>query len=110
MKTPKLLGEIEDAAARQLTTLLRAGRKQYDRFMTSAGKVSDKTAQRRYIRAAEQTIDAAEEIIAQMRKRIKAARKSLTGPAKKKRKTKPSAKKTVKRPARRALKKRKTRH
>jgi hypothetical protein len=110
MKTPKLLGNVEHRAGRQLTLLLRAARKQYARFMHTAEKVSDKAAQRRYIRAAEQTIDSAEKIIAQLRKRIVAARKSLTGGAKKKRKvkTKTKAKRTVKK-ASRALKKRKTR-
>lgn len=114
MKTPKLLGDIEHTAARQLTLLLRAGRKQYDRFMSSAEKVSDKAAQRRYIRAAEQTIDSAEKIIAQLRSRVSAARKSLIGgsAATKKRKAKKTAKRAVKRAARKtkgALKKRKTR-
>ncbi len=104
MKTPKLLGEIEHKAGRQLTLLLGAARKQYNRFMNTAEKASDKAAQRRYIRAAEQTIDSAEKIIAQLRKRIAAARKSLTGGAKKKRKVK----RTVKTKAKRALKKRKT--
>ncbi len=104
MKTPKLLGELEHSAGRQLTLLLRAGRKQYDRFMHSAEKVSDKMAQRRYIRAAEQTIDSAEKIIAQLRKRIVAAQKSLTGgAAKKKRKVKTK----TRRVAKRALKRKK---
>ena len=110
MKTPKLLGDIEHRAGRQLTLLLRAGRKQYDRFMNSAEKVSDKAAQRRYIRAAEQTIDQAEKIIVQLRKRIGAAQKSLTGGARQKKrkvktttKAKRAAKKTVKKTAKRAL-------
>ena len=114
MKTPKLLGEIEQKAGRQLTLLLRVARKQYGRFMHSAEKVSDKAAQRRYIRAAEQTIDSAEKIITQLRKRIVAARKSLTGgTAKKKRKVKSKVKNKAKRvtkKASRTLKKRKTRH
>ncbi|MDI1345147.1 MAG: hypothetical protein PSV22_13740 [Pseudolabrys sp.] len=116
MKTPKLLGDIEHTAARQLTLLLRAGRKQYDRFMNSAEKVTDRAAQRRYIRAAEQTIDSAEKIIAQLRKRISAAQKSLTGGStankKRKVKTKTKAKRAVKRLAKRttvARRKRKTR-
>ena len=79
MKTPKLLGQVEHRAGRQLNLLLGAARKQYDRFMHSAEKVSDKAAQRRYIRAAERTIDSAEKIIVQLRKRIAAAKKSLTG-------------------------------
>jgi hypothetical protein len=111
MKTPKLLGDIEHTAARQLTLLLRAGRKQYDRFMNSAEKVTDKAAQRRYIRAAEQTIDSAEKIIVQLRKRISAAQKSLTGGARKKKrkvKTKTKAKRAVKKLGKRTLKKRKT--
>lgn len=108
MKTPKLLGDIEHTAARQLTLLLRAGRKQYDRFMSSAEKVSDKAAQRRYIRAAEQTIDSAEKIIAQLRKRVSAARKSLTGGVRKKKrkvKTRTKAKRAVKRTAKKAARK-----
>jgi predicted metal-dependent phosphoesterase TrpH len=114
MKTPKIVGEIEHRAGRQLNLLLGAARKQYDRFMNTAEKASDKAAQRRYIRAAEQTIDSAEKIIAQLRKRIAAAQKSLTGGArKKKRKVKARAKRAVKRlakkVAKRALKKRKTR-
>ena len=97
MKTPKLLGQVEHRAGRQLNLLLGAARKQYDRFMHSAEKVSDKAAQRRYIRAAEQTIDSAEKIIDQLRKRIVAAKKSLTGGArKKKRKVKGLAKKALK--------------
>lgn len=107
MKTPKIVGEIEHRAGRQLNLLLGAARKQYNRFMNTAEKASDKAAQRRYIRAAEQTIDSAEKIIAQLRKRIAAAQKSLTGGARKK-KRKVTAK--VKRKAKRALKKRKTRH
>jgi ABC-type transporter Mla subunit MlaD len=113
MKTPKLLGDIEHTAARQLTLLLRAGRKQYDRFMNSAEKVTDRAAQRRYIRAAEQTIDSAEKIIAQLRKRISAAQRSLMGGgAKKKRKvkkrkvkTKTMAKRAVKRTVKKAARK-----
>lgn len=113
MKTPKLLGELEHKAGRQLTLLLRTARKQYDRFLHSAEKVSDKAAQRRYVRAAEQTIDSAEKIIAQLRKRITAAKNSLTGgTARKKRKvktkTKTKAKRAVKKAAQRALRKRKT--
>lgn len=111
MKTPKLLGEIEHTAARQLTLLLRAGRKQYNRFMHSAEKVTDKAAQRRYIRAAEQTIDQAEEIIVQLRKRIVAAQRSLMGgPVRKKtrkvkRKVKAKVKRAVKRTAKKAARK-----
>ena len=109
MKTPKVLGQIEHKAGRQLTLLLNVARKQYDRFMHSAEKVSDKAAQRRYIRAAEQTIDSAEKIVAQLRKRIAAAKKSLTGGAsRKKRKEKSKVKRTVGKTAKRALKKRKT--
>ena len=96
--------------------LQRAARKQYGRFMHSAEKVSDKAAQRRYIKAAEQTIDSAEKIIAQLRKRVAAAQKSLTGgTAKKKRKVKTKVKQKAKRAvkttvkkASHALKKRKT--
>jgi flagellar biosynthesis chaperone FliJ len=104
MKTPKLLGELEHKAGRQLTLILRAARKQYGRFMHSAEKVSDKAAQRRYIRAAEQTIDSAEKIIAQLRKRVASARKSLTGgPARNKtRMVKQKANRTVKKTARKA--------
>ncbi|MDO8875017.1 MAG: hypothetical protein Q8M24_23735 [Pseudolabrys sp.] len=109
MKTPKLLGEIEHRAGRQLTLLLGAARKQYDRFMHSAEKVSDKAAQRRYIRAVEQTIDQAEEIIAQLRKRIGAAQRSLMGGgAKNKRKVKKrkvKAKTKAKRAVKRTVKK-----
>ena len=106
MKTPKLLGEVEHRAGRQLTLLLRAARKQYARFMHTAEKVSDKAAQRRYIRAAEQTIDSAEKIIAQLRKRIAAARKSLTGGgAKKKRKVKSKVNRTAKRAVKKAARK-----
>jgi ABC-type transporter Mla subunit MlaD len=102
MKTPKLLGQVEHRAGRQLNLLLSAARKQYDRFMHSAEKVSDKAAQRRYIRAAEQTIDSAEKIIAQLRKRIAAAKKSLTGGGRKKKRNIKKAKRTVKRAARKA--------
>ena len=106
MKTPKLLGEVEHRAGRQLNLLLAVARKQYDRFMYSAEKVSDKAAQRRYIRAAEQTIDSAEKIIVQLRKRIAAAKKSLTGgAAKKKRKVKTKAKRTVKRAEKKSARK-----
>ena len=110
MKTPKLLGEIEHRAGRQLTLLLRAARKQYGRFIHTAEKVSDKAAQRRYIRAAEQTIDSAEKIITQLRKRIAAAQKSLIGGGvKKKRKVKSKvkrkARKAVKRPVKKAARK-----
>lgn len=106
MKTPKLLGEIEHRAGRQLTLLLRAARKQYGRFMHTAEKVSDRAAQRRYIRAAEQTIDSAEKIITQLRKRIAAAQKSLIGGGvKKKRKVKRKARKAVKRPVKKAARK-----
>jgi hypothetical protein len=84
MKTPKIVGDIEHRAGRQLNSLLGAARKQYDRFMHTAEKASDKAAQRRYIRAAESTIDSAEKIISQLRKRIAAARKSLTGGTRKK--------------------------
>lgn len=113
MKTPTLLGTVEQKAGRQLTLILGAARRQYDRFMHTAEKASDKAAQRRYIRAAEQTIDSAEKIIVQLRKRIAAARKSLTGgTAKKKRKVKRTVKSKVKRAvkkvAKRTLKKRKT--
>ncbi len=107
MKTPKLLGEIEHKAGRQLTLILRAARKQYGRFMHSAEKVSDTAAQRRYIRAAEQTINSAEKIIAQLRKRVSAARKSLTGgPARRKtRKVNRKVKTAAKRAARKATRK-----
>jgi hypothetical protein len=101
MKTPKIVGELEHRAGRQLTLLLGAARKQYDRFMNTAEKASDKPAQRRYIRAAEQTIDQAEKIIVQLRKRIAAAQKSLSGGARKKRKV------TVKTRVKSAVKKRK---
>lgn len=84
MKTPTLLSDVERRAGRQLNLLLGVARKKYDRFMRSAEKVSDKAAQRRYIRAAEQTMDSAEKIIAQLRKRIAAAKKSLGGGATKK--------------------------
>jgi hypothetical protein len=82
--------------------------------MHTAEKASDKAAQRRYIRAAEETIDSAEKIIVQLRKRIAAAKKSLTGGARKKKrkvktKTKTKTKRAVKTLAKRALKKRKTR-
>ena len=98
MKTPKLLGEIEHRAGSQLSQLLGAARKQYGRFMRTAEKASDKVAQRRYIRAAEQTVDSAEKIISQLRKRIAAAQKSLTGGTrKKKRKVASKVKKAVKR-------------
>jgi ABC-type transporter Mla subunit MlaD len=103
MKTPKLLGQVEHRAGRQLNLLLGAARKQYDRFMHSAEKVSDKAAQRRYIRAAERTIDSAEKIIVQLRKRIAAAKKSLTGGTRKKKR------KVSKKLVKRTLKKRKTR-
>ncbi len=107
MKTPKIVGEIEHRAGRQLNLLLGAARKQYNRFMNTAEKASDKAAQRRYIRAAEQTIDSAEKIIIQLRKRIVAAQKSLMGGAsKKKRKVKKrKVKRTVKKAVKRAVKK-----
>ncbi len=106
MKTPKLLGEVEHRAGRQLNMLLSAARKQYDRFMHSAEKVSDKAAQRRYVRAAEQTIDSAEKIIAQLRKRIAAAQKSLIGgTTKKKRKVKSKVKQATKRAVKKTARK-----
>ena len=40
MKTPKIVGELEHRAGRQLTLLLGAARKQYDRFMNTAEKAS----------------------------------------------------------------------
>lgn len=93
MKTQKVLGTVERKAARQVTLLMRAARRQYDRFMHSADTTTDTAAQRRYIHAAEQTIVSAEKIIAQLKKRIVAAKRSLPGA----RKTKRKAKSTVKR-------------
>ncbi|MBI4367115.1 MAG: hypothetical protein HY543_09880 [Deltaproteobacteria bacterium] len=100
MKTPKLLGVVERQAGRQATRLMAAARKSYDGFMRSAAKASNVTAQRRYIRAAEQTVAGAEKIIAQLKKRIAAAKKLLPGGRKRKvkRTTKRQAKRRAKRP------------
>jgi hypothetical protein len=115
MKTPKLLGELEHKAGRQLTLILRAARKQYGRFTRTAETASDKAAQRRYIRAAEQTIDSAEKILSQLRKRVAAARKSLSGGAarrktrKVKRRTTVSARRKVNKTSGKTVRRRKSR-
>ena len=102
MKTAKLLGVVEHQTGRQVTRLLGAARKRYDHFMRSAAKVSDTAAQRRYIRAAEQTVASAEKIIAELKKRIAIAKKLLPDTRKRavKRKDKRRAKCAVKRASR----------
>ena len=94
MKATKMLGVVE-RQGRRVTRLLSVARKRYDRLVHSASAVSDAKAQRRYIRAAEQTVASAEKIIAQLKKRIAVAKKLLPGTRKTavKRKSKKSSRK-----------------
>ncbi|RDV03284.1 hypothetical protein [Undibacter mobilis] len=75
MKTPKVLSDVEHEAARQLNMLMRAVKKQYHRFVSSGPR--PQTVERRYIRAAEETIASAEKIIRKLKPRIAAAKRSL---------------------------------
>lgn len=98
MKTPKVLSDVEHEAARQLNMLMRAVKKQYRRFVSTGSRKRPQTAERRYIRAAEDTIVSAEKIINKLKPRIAAAKRSLGV-------TKRQAKRKVKRnPARAAAK------
>lgn len=77
MKTSKVLSDVEHEAARQLNMLMRAVKKQYRRFVSSGTRPRPQTAERRYIRAAEDTIVSAEKIINRLKPRIAAAKRSL---------------------------------
>jgi len=89
MKTPKVLSDVEHEAARQLNMLMRAVKKQYRRFVSTGTRTRPQTAERRYIRAAEETIVSAEKIIGKLKPRIAAAKRSLgVSTSKKKRKVK----------------------
>lgn len=77
MKTPKVLSDVEHEAARQLNMLMRAVKKQYRRFVSPGARPRPEAAERRYIRAAEQTVASAEKIIARLKPRIAAAKRSL---------------------------------
>jgi len=102
MKTPKVLSDVEREAARQLNVVVRAVKKQYQRLVAPSRKTRPHTAERQYLRAVEETIASAEKIIAKLKPRIAAAKRSLGATGKK-------AKKTVRRApagARKALKKR----
>jgi len=85
MKTPKVIVNVERQAERQLNLVLRAVRQQYKRFVSSSA-ASTAAAQRKFIRNAEKTIDSAEDIIAEMKPRIAAVKRSLAGPTRKKKK------------------------
>jgi len=83
MKTPKVITNVERQAERQLNSLVRTVRQQYKRFV-SGGTTSTAAAQRKFIRSVEKTIDSAEDIIAELRPRIAAVKRSLGGGGKKK--------------------------
>ena len=85
MKTPKVIVNVERQAERQLNLVLRAVRQQYKRFISGSAS-STAAAQRKFIRNAEKTIDSAEDIIAEMKPRIAAVKRSLAGPTRKKKK------------------------
>lgn len=87
MKTPKVITNVERQAERQLNSLVRTVRQQYKRFV-SGGTTSTAAAQRKFIRSVEKTIDSAEDIIAELRPRIAAVKRSLGGGAQKKKKKK----------------------
>lgn len=101
MKTPKVLSDVEHEAARQLNMLMRAVKKQYRRFVSTGSRKRPQTAERRYIRAAEDTIVSAEKIINTLKPRIAAAKRSLGV-------TERQAKRKVKRKTARAAAKRAT--
>ncbi len=101
MKTPKVLSDVEHEAARQLNMLMRAVKKQYRRFVSTGARPRPEAAERRYIRAAEDTIVSAEKIIARLKPRIAAAKRSLGV-------TEHQAKRKVKRKTARAAAKRAT--
>lgn len=101
MKTPKVLSDVEHEAARQLNLLMRAVKKQYRRFVSTGTRTRPQTAERRYIRAAEETIVSAEKIIKRLKPRIAAAKRSLGASTSK-------AKRKVKRKTARAAAKRAT--
>jgi hypothetical protein len=101
MKTPKVITNVERQAERQLNSLVRTVRQQYKRFV-SGGTTSTAAAQRKFIRSVEKTIDSAEDIIAELRPRIAAVKRSLGGAQKKKKKV---ARKTRRRPARKSASK-----
>lgn len=101
MKTPKVLSDVEHKAARQLNMLMRAVKKQYRRFVSTGSRKRPQAAERRYIRAAEDTIVSAEKIINKLKPRIAAAKRSLGV-------TKRQAKRKVKRKTARAAAKRAT--
>ena len=83
MKTPKVISDVEQQAARQLNALMRSVRQQYKRLV-SGGTTSTAAAQRKFIRSLEKTIDSAEDIIAEMKPRIAAVKRSLGGTRRKK--------------------------
>ncbi len=107
MKTPKVITNVERQAERQLNSLVRTVRQQYKRFV-SGGTTSTAAAQRKFIRSVEKTIDSAEDIIAELRPRIAAVKRSLGGAQKKKKKKKkvrPAKTATRHRPARKSASK-----
>lgn len=97
MKTPKVITNVERQAERQLNSLVRTVRQQYKRFV-SGGTTSTAAAQRKFIRSVEKTIDSAEEIIAEMKPRIAAVKRSLGGTRKKKKQVKRAKAATRRRP------------
>ncbi len=100
MKTPKVLNDVEQEAARQLNALTRAVKKQYRRLVSTGSRPKPQTAERRYLKAAEETIASAEKIINRLKPRIAAAKRSLgISPGKAKRKVK---RKTARAAAKRA--------
>jgi translation initiation factor 2B subunit (eIF-2B alpha/beta/delta family) len=102
MKTAKLLGVVEHQAAR----LLKAARRRYNDLTRSAAKMTDVRHQRRYLRAAKQTIASAEKIIAQLKQRVAVAEKSLAAGKKRgKQRVKRKTKRRVKRVVTRARRK-----
>jgi ABC-type transporter Mla subunit MlaD len=82
MKTPGLIGYVEDTASTQVNRLLDAAKKRYDRFMRSAGKATA-AEQKRYLRAAEQTVAGAEKTIRELKKKIAQAKRALGAGSKK---------------------------
>jgi hypothetical protein len=76
MKTPRLIGLMEDTASTQANRFVRIAKKQYNRLMRSAGKTTA-IEQKRYLRAAQKTVASAEKTIGEMKKKIAQARKTL---------------------------------
>jgi len=83
MKTPKVLSDVEHEAVRQLGLMVRAVKKQVQRLVTPAKKKRPHAAEREYLKAVEDTISSAEKIIARLKPRIAAAKRSLGSAGKK---------------------------